>query len=315
MIMSATAFAPATVANVAVGFDILGHALDGAGDEVTVTRLPGKPRVVVGEIRGCDGAEVKDIPADPKLNTATAGLLSFLKDTKPGFGLEVSIRKGIAIGSGMGGSAASAVGGLVAANALLPKPLPKDELFHYALIGEKAASGSIHGDNVAPCLFGGLCLIRSVSPPDLVAVPVSPKILCVLVHPHLQISTRRARGILKPTITLAAHIQQSSNLAGLLTGCIARDHELIRRSLSDVIIEPQRKKLIPGFDDAKRVALKNGALGFSISGSGPSVFAWVDSPLAARRVRDSVVRAFKRAGVNSDAWISPISLRGARVIA
>ncbi|MBI3556922.1 MAG: homoserine kinase [Deltaproteobacteria bacterium] len=308
---SATAFAPATVANVAVGFDILGHAIEGAGDEVTVTRLPGKARVVVGEVTGIAGT----LPTDPRRNTATAGLLAFIKDHKPDFGFEVSIRKGIAMGSGMGGSAASAVGGLVAANALLHSPLPKEALFHYALIGEKAASASIHGDNVAPCLFGGLCLIRSVDPPDLVAIPVSPKILCVLVHPHLEINTRRARAILKPDVKLASHVRQSSNLAGFLTGCIGRDIELIRRSLEDVVIEPQRKKLIPGFEQAKRLALKNGALGFSISGSGPSVFAWVDSPLIARRVRDEVLRAFKRAGLGAEAWISPITLNGARVIA
>ena len=255
-----------------------------------------------------------ELPKDPRRNTATAGLLALIKDHKPDFGFEVSIKKGIAIGSGMGGSAASAVGALVAANALMRPPLPKEALFHYALIGEKAASGSIHGDNVAPCLFGGLCLIRSVEPPDLVAIPVSPKILCVLVHPHIEISTRSARAILKPHVTLAAHIEQSSNLAGLITGCIGRDIELIRRSLADVIIEPQRKRLIPGFDVAKRLALKNGALGFSISGSGPSVFAWVDSPLVARRVRDEVVRAFKRAGVESDAWVSPISTVGAHLV-
>jgi homoserine kinase len=283
--------------------------MSGAGDEVTVRRQPGRGLV---HIEALTGLPLR-LPDDPHCNTATAGLVRLLRDTRADFDLYVSIKKGIAIGSGMGGSAASAVAAVVAASRVLPRPLKAEQLFHYALLGEKEASGSIHGDNVAPCLLGGLCLVRSAVPADIVSLPVPRGLFGVLVHPHLEISTRAARKILKREVSLDAHVQQTANLAGFIAACYSGDLGLIRRSLEDVVIEPQRKKLIPGFDRAKTAALAAGALGVSISGSGPSVFAFADSRMRAAAVRAALVGAFSRLG--SDSWLGPVGAPGARVIA
>jgi homoserine kinase len=300
-IRSATAFAPATVANVAVGFDILGFAVEAAGDEgvsdTTGTLPPGA------------------IPSDAAKNTATVGLLKLRADLSLGFGFDVRIRKGIALGSGMGGSAASAVAALVAANSLLERPLPKDALLAYALVAEQVASGAAHPDNATPCLFGGLTLILSTDPVRHVQLPVPRGVLTVLVHPHVRVDTRDARRILKESVPLADHVRQSSYLGGFVAGCFRDDLELVGRSLADVVIEPQRAALIPAFAQVKAAALRAGAVGVSISGSGPTVFAWVDSESASRRVREAMVAAFTSNGVaDVDAWVSPVSREGARVI-
>ncbi|MCM2278863.1 MAG: homoserine kinase [Oligoflexia bacterium] len=307
----AAAFAPATVANVGVGFDILGFAIDGLGDRVTVSRTPFAGRV---EIEGVAAPQGMDIPADPARNTATAGLLHLAEELAVPHGFRVRIEKGIPLGSGMGGSAASAVAGVVAANALLDRPLPREKLLHYALIGEAVASGSIHGDNVAPCLLGGLMLVRSVAEgaEDVVPLPVPAELRCVVVHPGFRLDTREARAALAPDVPLKRHVAQSANLAGLLAGLYRSDLALVGRSLADVLIEPQRARLIPGFEAVKRAALGAGALGCSISGAGPSVFAWVDSEAVAKRAKEEMSRAFEAAGAQSvRAWISPIRAAGA----
>jgi homoserine kinase len=300
---TASAFAPATVANVAVGFDILGHALTGIGDKVTVSKIPDKNVVRIDSVEGSSTR----VPVYPLLNTATAGLVQMLLDLDPGFGLSVSIKKGIPISSGMGGSAASAVAGIVAASALMPHPLSNDQLMNYALIGEAVASGSRHADNVAPCLLGGLCLVRSVDPIDILKLPVPADLQCVLIHPHIQVSTKHARSLLRADVALTDAVRQSANLAGFIAACYGGDLGLLCRSFDDVLIERQRKHLIPLFDDAKRAALVNGALGFSISGSGPSVFAWVKSEEDAISVRDNVMDVFERGQIRCDAWISRIA--------
>ena len=311
---SATAFAPATVANVAVGFDILGFAVEAVGDHVKVTTTE-QPAVTIREINGADGAPFgPDIPLDPARNTATVGLISLLEEHKPGFGFEVSISKGIALGSGLGGSAASAVASLVAANSLLARPLDTEALLPYALLGEQAASGAIHPDNVTPCLLGGLTLVTSLSPFRCVRLPVPQKILTVLVHPHVRVDTRGARKLLRSDVPLADFIRQTASIAGFVAGCYTDDLELIRESLHDRVVEPQRAQLIPAFAEVKAAALEAGALGASISGSGPTVFAWATSPETAERVRASMLRAFKQhAAVEADSWVSPVSERGARV--
>jgi homoserine kinase len=304
----ATAFAPASVSNLAVGFDLLGHPLPAVGDRVAVRRLP-SPGVVIGETTGCAGP----LPTDPAANTAGAALLRLLADHAPGLGLEVAIEKGIPLGSGIGGSAASAVAAVVAANALLPSPLGLAELFPYALIGEAVASGAVHGDNVAPSLFGGLVLVRSAEPPDVVPLPAPPSLRCVVVLPKLRLDTKTARAVLPKEIPLRDHVRQSANLAGVIAGLCAGDLALVGRSLADVVVEPWRAPLIPGFGAVKEGALAAGALGCSISGAGPSVFAWCDGDAPAEAVREAMVAGFARHGVESGGWICPVGGPGARV--
>jgi homoserine kinase len=311
----ATAFAPATVSNVAVGFDILGFAVEAAGDEVTVTITEGDSVRVVEVLDATGTLAPGAIPLDPAQNTATVGLIKLLEDARPGFGFDVSVRKGIALGSGMGGSAASAVAALVAANSLLAEPLPKESLLAYALAAERVACGASHPDNAAPSLFGGLTLIVSTDPLRRVRLPVPRGLLAVLVHPHVRVDTRDSRAILRPTVPLADHVRQSARLAGLVAACFTDDVELMKSCLEDVLIEPQRAALIPGFARVKAGALEAGALGASISGSGPSVFALVDDDETAARVREVMVGAFKSSGVGAvDSWVSPVSEKGARVI-
>lgn len=312
---SATAFAPATVANVAVGFDILGFALESVGDEVTVSRTNDRSVRIEAILNETGTPGALDIPFDPERNTATVGLMKLRDELRLNFGFEVTIRKGIALGSGMGGSAASAVATLVAANSLLECPLPTEALLEYALLGEQAASGAAHPDNIAPCLFGGMTLVLSVDPLRYVRVPIPTSILAVLVHPRLRLDTLKARSILQPSVFLADHVRQSANLGGFIAGCFGNDIEMITHSFSDLIIEPQRAPLIPGFAEVKAAAMSRGAIGASISGSGPSVFAWVTSSQAASQVRDAMVQAFKLQGLSEvDSWISSIRQQGATII-
>jgi homoserine kinase len=306
-----TAFAPATVANVAVGFDILGFALEDVGDEVSVARDPGSRGVRIESIDGV----VPDLPTDPQKNTASVALLDLLKERQPGCGLAISIRKGIPLGSGMGGSAASAVAAVVAANRLLGDGLSAQEQLRFSLAGERAASGAAHPDNAAACLHGGMTAVVAVDPPQVVQIPLPDDVICVLVHPRLMIETRRARAALRRELALSVHVEQSMSLCGFLVGCQSGDLELIRRSMVDHVTEPTRSKLIPGFDDAREAALAAGALSFAISGSGPSVFAWTDSSAVAKAVEQAIVGAIRRHGLEVDSWVGPIRRRGAEVLA
>lgn len=305
---AATAFAPASTSNLAVGFDLLGHPVGPAGDRVTVTRRDG-PGVVMGTMGGRAGP----LPADPAANTAGAPVMRLLADHAPDLGVEVSIHKGIPLGSGIGGSAASAVAAVVAANALLPEPLPLDALFPYALAGEAIASGAIHGDNVAPSLFGGLVLVRSADPPDVVRLPVPPSLRCVMVLPRQRLDTREARAVLPKCVPLHDLIRQTANLAGVVAGCCTGDLALIGRSLVDVVVEPHRAPLIPGFGAVKAAALDAGALGCSISGGGPSLFAWCDGDGVAEAARSAMVAAFESAGVRAEGWTCEVGGPGARL--
>jgi homoserine kinase len=255
------------------------------------------------------------VPLDAERNAATVGLIKLREDLRLDFGFQVGLRKGIALGSGMGGSAASAVGGLLAANSLLEAPLPREALMKYALLGEQATSGASHPDNIAPCLLGGMTLVLSSEPFRYVSLPVPEEILTVVIHPRLRLDTRRARAILKPDVSLTNHVRQSASLAGFISGCFTRDIEMIRHSLDDFLIEPQRASLIPGFPEVKAAALQQGALGASISGSGPSVFALVTSEQTGERVRDAMESAFRAQGVTElDSWISPVNRQGARIV-
>lgn len=302
---TATAFAPASVGNVGVGFDILGHALTGAGDRVTAHRIDA-PAVRIDAIRGC----VVELPRDPERNTAARAVSAMREAIALPFGIALEIDKGIPLGSGMGGSAASATAALVAVNALLDTPLPLEALYPFALAGEEAASGGQHGDNVGPQLLGGLVLATET---QLVQVPVPAGLICVLVHPHFVLETRRAREALRGAYAIGDFVPQSANLALVLCGCYRNDLALIRAGLADVLVEPRRAPLIPGFDAVKQAALAHGALGASISGAGPSVFAWFVDAAAAQAAAAAMRQAFADAGLDSDVLIGAVDAPGARV--
>ena len=306
----ATAFAPASSGNVAIGFDILGFAVDALGDRVTVSRSE-RPGVVISAVSGIAG----ELPTDPAQNTAGRALLAMHEELAPGFGFEMRIEKGIPLGSGLGGSAASAVGAVVAANALLTNPCEKLDLLKFAMQGEAVASGSMHVDNIAPSLYGGLVLTVGIEQPRVKRIPVPPAIRAVIIHPHMFLATRQARAILKREVPLADFVWQTANLAGFISGCYTDDLDMIRASFEDVVIEPQRQALIPGFAAVRAAAIRAGALGCSISGAGPTLFAW------ALETQASEVLAAMRApllatGTQVDEWI--VDLRGsegARVVA
>lgn len=303
----ATAIAPPSVGNAAVGFDVLGHALEGEGDRATVTRTSGGG-VRVTAIRGTDA----NLPLEAERNTAGRALLAMLALCPVGTGFEVEIDKGIALGSGMGGSASSAVAAVVAANATLDTPLALDTLYACAMQGEAAATGSAHGDNVAPSLLGGLVIAPAEGMP--VRVPVPAWLHAAVVRPHFPLETRTSRAVLAAPYALHDFVVQSEGLALVLAGCHAGDASLIRRGFRDVLVEPRRAPLIPGFAGVKAAALACGALGASISGGGPSVFAWFDSKEAAERGARAMAAAFLEAGHRSDRLVSPVGAPGARVL-
>ncbi|MGZ3797887.1 MAG: homoserine kinase [Pseudobdellovibrionaceae bacterium] len=306
----AQAFAPATVANVAVGFDILGFALKGLGEIATVRKIPSPGQVIVQPVE-----DFPLLPLDPLKNTCSAGLVQLLKDKKLPFGFEVSLKKSIPIGSGLGGSSMSACASIVAANALLKKKLNKAEILHYALIGEAVASGAVHGDNVGPCLEGGLVFVRQQPEISLVKVPVPHSLRCVLILPELSINTKEARSLLSPQVPLKTMVEQTANLAGFLIGCATRDFALIGASLRDVVVEPQRAQLIPGFSELQRAALQAGALGCSISGSGPAVFALARNQISAAKIRKALLEVSARKKWKlKGSWISPLAAPGAHLI-
>lgn len=305
---SATAFAPASVGNVGVGFDILGHSVAALGDRVRVVRRSERG-VAIRSITGV----VADLPLAAEKNTAGMAVLALARELELPFGFELEIEKGIPLGSGLGGSAASAVAAVVAAAALVEEPLDRTRLLKFAMQGEAVASGSVHVDNIAPSLFGGLVLTVGIDNPFVKQVPVPESVRCVLVHPHMVLATREARAILGKSVALSDVIWQQANLAGFLAGCYTSDLPLIRESLLDVVIEPQRQVLIPGFVAVKQAALAAGALGGSISGAGPTVFAWAEQQ-DAENVRAGMVAAFRAHGLESDSWVSGIDREGARVV-
>jgi homoserine kinase len=304
----ATAFAPASVGNVAIGFDILGFAIDALGDRVTATRSA-TPGVRVTAIRGVAG----DLPVEPEKNTAGQAVIALLDALQPGFGIDLEIDKGIPLASGLGGSAASAVAAVVAANALLDEPLSKLEQLKFAMQGEQVASGSLHVDNIAPSLFGGLVLTVGIDHPRVKQIPVPERIRAVIVHPHMFLSTKQARAILSRTVAMSDFVWQTANLAGFISGCYTDDLDMIRASFQDVVIEPQRQALIPGFADIRSAAMAAGALGCSISGAGPTMFAWcLDTD--AEQVRRSMIGQFSRQKLEVDDWVVDVHSAGARVV-
>jgi homoserine kinase len=304
----ATAFAPASVGNVAIGFDILGFAIDVLGDRVTVT-THSAPGVQISTVRGIAG----ELPREARENTAGRALLALQEAVHPPFGFRVDIDKGIPLGSGLGGSAASAVAAVVAANALLPQPRTQLQLLQYAMHGEAVASGSMHVDNIAPSLYGGLVLTVGIDHPRVKQIPVPEAIRAVIVHPHMFLSTRQARAILKGSVEMADFVWQTANLAGFISGCYTNDLDMLRESFEDVVIERQRAALIPGFGEVRRAALSAGAIGCSISGAGPTVFAWCLQQHA-EAVREAMVLEFSQHDLKSDHWVITLEASGAHVI-
>jgi homoserine kinase len=303
----AVAFAPASVGNVAVGFDVLGYSAAVAGDRVRATRTPARG-VRIAAITGL----VMDLPLEFERNTAGMAVSAMTEALGLDFGFELTIEKGIPLGSGLGGSAASAVAAVVAANALLDAPLDTLSLLKFAMRGEMVASGTAHIDNIAPSLYGGLVLAVGIDDPHIKQIPVPSMVRSVLVRPHRSLETRGARAILGRTVALSDVVWQQANLAGFVAGCFTADLPLIAASLEDVLIEPQRKMLIPGFQAVKDAAMARGALGCSISGAGPTMFAWVEEGKA-DAVSTAMVEAFSAKGITSDAWVTRIEPIGATI--
>lgn len=303
-------FAPATVANMVCGFDILGFALHDPGDEVFMKRID-KPGVRIVKITGDQGR----LPMDAELNTVSASVIALLEHLKiRDVGFEIELHKYMPIGSGLGSSAASTVAGLYAANLLLGEPVSRMELLPFAIQGEELACGSGHADNVAPALLGGITLIRSYKPLDVISLPVPDDLYVSLIFPHVDVQTRDARKMIKDQIQLKDAVAHWGNIAGLVSGLYTHDYGLIGRSMVDNLIEPVRSILIPEFDGMKGLALANGALTFGISGSGPSVFCLSKSKEDATNIVDLLAAQLKKKGVDCSPYVSKINTQGPREI-
>jgi len=372
MIKTITAYAPATCANVIVGFDILGFACDFIGDEVTLVSRDDK-EIIIGSIESTEA-----LPFDIEKNTASVVIKKMIENLKMDMGFTLHIKKGIPLSSGLGGSAASAVAAAVACNGFLRTPLTHEELLPYILCGEAIASGDVaasggavsndvvasghavssddvaandyavsgddvaandhavssdsvaassaavtgnaavvsnevHADNIAPCLYGGLTLVTSLYPLKIISLPI-PDVFCVFVHPHIKINTKDARKILSSTILLKNHIRQTQQLAGFIVSLYQNNKELLKQSLTDFIIEPQRAHYIPCFQELKKMAMERGALGISLSGSGPTLFAWTEKKEDADAIGIALSQHLQRERVNAEYWVSKISSEGAKII-
>lgn len=302
-------FAPATVSNVSCGFDVLGFAMEGPGDEVQLT-LNASNEV---SIKAILPSTIK-LPTAAEKNTASVAVKSFLADINVNQGVEIELTKNLPLGSGMGSSGASAVAALVGINHLLGNPLSSDELIPHAMEAERIACGSAHADNVAPSILGGFVLVRDYDPLDVISIPLKAKLWCTLVHPHIELRTEDSRKVLSQEVPLRHAVTQTGNIAALMIGLMKPDYGLISRSLKDVIAEPVRAKFIPGFYEIKKVAAELGAIGSGISGSGPSIFALSVNAQVAQKVGDGIQAMFKQHKVESEVYVSTISDQRARII-
>ena len=302
-----TVQSPATVANMVCGFDVLGFAVEAPYDVMRI-QFSNQPGITI--INDDDF----QLPVEPEKNVAGAALLALLAEVPiPNVGMEIHIRKQIKPGSGVGSSAASAAGAVVAANYLLNEPFSTLDLVRFAMNGEKLASGVKHADNIAPCIYGGVTLIRSIFPLDIVSIP-APELYVTIVHPQIEVRTSDARGILKQNVLLKDAIKQWGNIAGLVAGLLQSDYALISRSLEDVLIEPVRSILIPGFHEVKEKARRVGALGGGISGSGPSIFMLSTRRDIAESVEQEMKAVFSRIELAHHTYVTTINSAGIRVI-
>ncbi|MDR0692927.1 MAG: homoserine kinase [Prevotellaceae bacterium] len=298
-------FAPATVANVACGFDVLGFALHSPGDELHITFNDSGTLVLHNETP-------YELPLSPEKNVTAVALQAMLDALQSRQGFTVTFLSKIMPGSGVGSSAASAAAGVFGANELLGRPFTRRQLVAFAMQGERAASGSAHADNVAPALMGGFTLIRSYTPLDVVPIP-SPPVFATVVHPQIEVRTSDSRKILRQEVPIKKAVEQWGNVAGLVAGLFTNDYDLISRSLHDVIVEPVRALLIPEFYVIKQAAIDAGALGCSISGSGPSIFALSSDEATAHKVAQAMRRGFDHVGIENHTFVSPVNKEGVRI--
>lgn len=303
-------FAPATVANVVCGYDVLGFAVNEPGDEV-IMRLTGKSGVHISKITGDDGR----LPLDPAKNTVSASVQHYLNHIgKPDLGLEIELHKKMPIGSGLGSSSASTVAGLFAVNSLLDNLLTNMELVPFAMKGEELACGYGHADNVAPALLGGFVLIRSYEPLDIISLPSPEGLYAAIVYPEVDVPTKDARQMIRSKVFLKDAVTQWGNVAGLVSGLFLKDYDLIGRSMTDILIEPTRSILIPDFYKLRSMAMEAGAIGFGISGSGPSVFALTKDEATAAKITQSLQAHLKGISINSLSFVSKVNEKGPVVL-
>lgn len=302
-------FAPATVANVACGFDIFGLAVNNPGDEVVV-RKRNDDKIVITNITGDEGK----LTYNPEKNTVSVPIIQYLKSIGSTKGFDIELHKKMPLGSGLGSSSASSVAGVFAVNQLLGNPLPTANLLPFSMEGERVACGSAHADNVAPALLGGFVIVRSYSPLDVFKINTPSELYVSIVHPDIEVNTKDARHILRNEVALKKAISQMGNVAGLVAGLIQEDYDLISRSMVDYIIEPVRSILIPEFFNVKSAALDNGALGCSISGAGPSIFAFSKGQETAEKVGAAMKATFNAASIQANLFVSNINQNGPLIL-
>ncbi|MGY4385268.1 homoserine kinase [Pedobacter sp. UYP24] len=303
-------FAPATVANVVCGYDVLGFAVNAPGDEV-IMKVKDTKGIFISKITGDDGK----LPLNPEKNTVSASVQHYLNHIgHPDFGIDIELHKKMPIGSGLGSSSASTVAGLFAINTLFDNILTAKELVPFAMKGEELACGYGHADNVAPALMGGFVLIRSYEPLDIISLPFPEDLHAAIVYPEVDVPTKDAREMIRSKVLLKDAVTQWGNVAGLVSGLFMRDYELIGRSMTDVLVEPTRAILIPDFYVLRQLALNAGAIGFGISGSGPSVFALTRNANDAHKITDQLQNHLKKMAINSLSFVSEVNKKGPIII-
>ena len=300
-------FCPATIANLSCGFDVLGLCLESIGDEMIVRKVSEKG-IRITKITGAN------LPLETHKNVAGVAAEALLNAVDTEFGFEIEIHKKIKAGSGIGSSSASAAGAVFGINELLGRPFTKHQLVDFAMKGEVIASGSEHADNVAPCILGGFTLVRGYHPLDVIRIDSPEELFAVALHPHIEVKTSDARAVLTPTVSLKDAITQWGNVGGLIAGLYTKDYDLIGRSLHDSIVEPLRRRLIPGFDATKFAAIQAGALGAGISGAGPSIFALCKGEAKAEKVAFAMSESYLNTGIAFDIHLSKINPDGVRII-
>lgn len=300
-------FAPATVANLSCGFDVLGTCLDNVGDEMLLRKNDLK-QIRITKITG------QELPFETDKNVAGVAVKALLKKLGTNQGFDIEIHKKIKAGSGIGSSAASSAGAVFAVNKLLDEPFTLKELIPFAMEGERLASGNAHADNVAPALLGGFCLVKSYTPLEILELPCPPELRVVILHPLIEVKTKDSRALIKLNVSLQKAVSQWGNLGAFVSALYTEDYGLLGRSLKDEIIEPVRSILIPYFDDLKEIAIKNGALGFGISGSGPSVYAMCKGQKSANKVKEAMQLFYQEKGIDFDLHLSKINTDGIKIL-